>query len=75
MSTTISKYVEVKVDVDVELSDFESNDLIKELRDRKIEVPDSITVEKLYNAYVLKQHDRVDELLRELFYETIGRII
>jgi len=82
VSTTVSKYVDVEIDV--ELSDFDTEDLIEELEVRGINVPDedvigqksptNLQIEELYIAYTLKQTDKVDELLRELFYDTLGRI-
>jgi hypothetical protein len=67
-------YTEVEVDVD--LKDFETDDLIEELESRgECVVGDSKElVEEMYEAYKLGKHDRVDEMLKTLFYEVAGRI-
>lgn len=79
VSTTINAYV----DVDVELSEFDTDDLIEELEIRGITVSDEgmtekssteLQIEELYEAYTLNQKEKFDSLLRNLFYDIIGRI-
>ena len=61
------------VEVEVYLSDFDTDDLLDELKSRGVNVPEDERILDLYDAYVLKQ-ERFDKLLRDYFYETIGRI-
>ena len=66
-----------EVEVDVELSEFEDEDLIEELERRGMNPPSSVSeiIGQMHDAYTLKQKQRVDELLRELFYQGLGRIV
>jgi hypothetical protein len=68
--------VYTEVEVDVELTDFETDDLIDELERRgEAVVGDSKElVLEMYEAYQLGQHDKVDDMLNTLFYEIAGRI-
>jgi hypothetical protein len=68
--------VYTEVEVDVELDDFETDDLIEELERRgEFAGGDSKElVEEMYEAYKLGKHDQVDTMLKTLFYEVAGRI-
>jgi len=73
----VSVYKEVEVEID--MYDIDTADLIEELERRKIPVTDKdipvyTQLNDLYFAYSVGQQDRVDALLKELFYDTIGRI-
>jgi len=73
----VSVYKEVEVEIDI--YDIDTADLIEELERRKIPVMDEnnsvyTQLNDLYFAYSMGQQDRVDALLKELFYDTIGRI-
>lgn len=75
--------VDVEVEVDIDLKDFDADDLIEELESRGIKIPEDdyeyenkckdARILDLYEAYTLKQ-ERFDNLLRDYFYETIGRV-
>lgn len=62
------------VEVEIELGDLDSDDLLDELKSRGIRIPEDERILELYDAYVLKQ-EKFDKLLRDYFYETIGRIV
>ena len=69
--------ITTEVDVDVELSDFETDDLVEELARRNIPTPNDVAeiIEGLHTAYLLNQSYDVERLMRELFYKGIGRIV
>jgi len=67
--------VYTEVEVDVELSDFEDDDLLEEVERRGLKMSGSELLQQLHDAYILKQVDAVDRLLRELFHEELGRIV
>lgn len=77
----VTLWKEVEVEVEVDLSDFDTEDLISELEDRNVSWtgPNSSTageiIEKLHIAYTLKQTNQIDGLLRDLFYQALGRIV
>jgi len=70
-------------EIEIDLSIIDTCDLIEELESRG-EIcghaiidksnPLFFQIEAIYNAYNLNQDDKTDALLRELFYDTIGRI-
>lgn len=67
--------VYTEVEVDVSLSDFETDDLIEELESRGEVTGDSKElVEQMYDAYRAGRHDQVDVMLKTLFYDVAGRI-
>jgi hypothetical protein len=69
--TTI--FVNTEVEVEVDLDEISDDELLSELKSRGfMTMPGQI--QKLYEAYVLNQHSVVDQLLKDLFYETLGRI-
>ncbi len=63
-----------EVEMDVELSDFEDDDLLEEITSRGLNAASAGNVQEIYDAYILKQPEVVDRLLRDLFYDTLGRI-
>jgi hypothetical protein len=63
-----------EVEVDVELSDFEDDDLLEEVERRKLRVSSDL-IQQLHDAYILKQTDAVDRILRELFHDELGRLV
>jgi hypothetical protein len=65
-------YTEVEVDVD--LQDFETEDLVEELEARGIQGSHS-RLQELHDAYILNRHSEVDALLKQLIYESLGRIV
>ena len=70
----VTKFVEVEVEVD--LADFETDELIEELesRDEMIDMKYNIAsiVESIYN---LKRHNRsYDKEVNDLIYNVLGRI-
>jgi hypothetical protein len=68
---TISKYVDI--DVDVDLSDFADSDLIEELANRNISHGNiQELLETIYHKRRLSQN--FDKELDELIYSVIGRI-
>lgn len=68
---TISKYVDI--DVDVDLSDFADSDLIEELANRNISHGNvSELVETIYHKRRLSQD--FEKELSELIYSVIGRL-
>lgn len=71
-----TKYTEVEVDID--LDDFDDDELIDELERRNIQVsswedPDA-TKDLVYKMYEKKRlGQNIDEELREFFWRSIGR--
>lgn len=63
----------ITTEVEVNLSDLDTDDLLHELKSRGTYIPEHQHILDLYEAYTLKQ-ERFDKLLRDYFYETIGRI-
>jgi len=63
-----------EVEVDVELSEFEDDDLLEEVERRKLKVGSDL-IQQLHDAYILKQTDAVDRILRELFHDELGRLV
>ncbi len=70
--------VYTEVEVDVELSDFDDEDIIEEYDRRDLENrqrSDDDVISKLHYAYTQGQKDQVELLMRDLFYEKLGRIV
>ena len=67
---TISKYVDI--DVDVDLSDFEDEDLLEEISNRNLSYVNLELLETIYHKRRLSQN--FDKELDELIYSAIGRI-
>lgn len=66
----------VSVEVDIELDQIDTEDLVEELERRGVETDlgQNITedIRGMYDKYILGKS--IDEELRNLFYKTIGRI-
>jgi hypothetical protein len=65
-------------DVEPNLSDFSDKEIIKEFVDRGLQSFTKSRIHEdileLYEAYTFSQAERVDRILRQIFYEEIGRI-
>jgi hypothetical protein len=70
-------WVTTEVDVDVELSEIDTEDLLQELEGRGIQARESVAeiIENLHTAYILDRKQTVETLLRDLFYHGLGRIV
>ena len=73
------KTIYTEVEVDVDLSDFETDDLIEELESRSSLPPDgNINIKELVEKIWLKRrlgnHDYQDEL-DKLIYKILGKIV
>lgn len=67
--------VYTEVEVDVELSDFDTYDLIEELEKRGETIADHKEIlEEMYDAYRVGNREVIDRHLRDMFYEVLGRI-
>jgi hypothetical protein len=69
--------VYTEVEVDVSLSDFETDDLIEELESRgkfASNGDNEEIIEDMYNLFRAGKRDAIDEHLRTLFYNILGRI-
>jgi hypothetical protein len=69
--------VYTEVEVDVSLSDFETDDLIEELESRgkfANSGDNEEIIEDMYNLFRAGKRDAIDEHLRTLFYNILGRI-
>ena len=72
--------ITVNVDVDVELDDIDTQDLIDELNSRGHQLgfkenDNNELLEKIYQALVSNNHDQLIALSRDLVFNTIGRIV
>lgn len=61
-------------EIDVDLDDFDTNDLLEEIEKRDITFAgdNKLLIQKMYNAQQLGQD--IQPLLNELYWNTIGRI-
>jgi len=72
---TVTVTTEVDVDID-DILDRMSEDEIKEAFAKRLSgISDIGHVSELYEAYRLKQQDRFEQLLRNLFFNALGRIV
>lgn len=73
----MSGYITVNVDVDIELEDIDTDDLVEELDRRGVEtdlsgdLSDDIRL--MYEKYVLGKP--IDEELRNFFWKSIGKMV
>ena len=67
---TISKYVDI--DIDVDLSDFDDEELLEEISNRNLSYVNNELLETIYHKRRLSQN--FDKELDELIYSAIGRI-
>lgn len=61
------------VTVEVDLSEFDTEDLIKELRSRR--APSRADLRSIYEALKLGKKEEADRLLRQLIWNELGRIL
>lgn len=78
MERSVTVYKEVEVDV--YLSEIDTDDLIAELRSRDCQFIggggiDPVILDNLYEATVFGMKDKQQDLVKELVYQGIGRII
>lgn len=73
---SINKSVEVDVDIEIDLDEFSDEDLVEEMQRRNLSLAfhNDVVVE-LYWAYATKNKLLVEEKLKELFYEELGKIV
>jgi hypothetical protein len=66
---------DVEVEVDVELCDFEDEELLEELENRGITANENMRakIEKIWELRRNSEH--YDHILDELIYDTIGKVI
>ena len=71
----VSKTVYTDIEVDVDISDFETTDLIEELELRGIPIDDSMKemVDKIYQKKRLNQNYEPE--LNELIYSVLGKFV
>jgi len=71
----VSKTVYTDIEVDVDISDFETTDLIEELELRGIAIDDSMKemVNKIYQKKRLNQNYEPE--LNELIYSVLGKFV
>jgi len=71
----VSKTVYTDIEVDVDISDFETTDLIEELELRGIPINDSLKemVDKIYQKKRLNQNYEPE--LNELIYSVLGKFV
>lgn len=73
---TINKCIDVDIDVEVNMEDFTDEEIIEEVQLRDLAlIFHNDTVDQLYWAYTGKNQKLVDELIRELFYQELGKIV
>jgi hypothetical protein len=75
MSRTVS--VSAYVDVDVDLEDIDTDDLIEELQIRKVGIPDGNIedVTEMFYAFKLGRTDRAMELAKKIAQDHVGGIL
>ena len=68
-----------ELEIDVELHDFDDEDILDEFERRGLNIPSSddlgSPIYAMYHAYRAGRHDMVDQLLCEYFYTAIGKIV
>jgi len=72
-------YRTVEVDVDIDLADFDTEDLLSELRSRNLDDADmydiKYVVQKLYESKIVNRNEEFDRHLATLFDTILGRIL
>jgi len=72
MSIFVSKEVEIEVD----LEDFDDDELMDEIYRRNLLASNLvITINQISDAFVLKKHDQAMRILENLIYDVTGRIV
>lgn len=64
-------YIRTYVDVDIDMADIDTDDIIAHLQDEGYAVVDKTEIQALYEAKLLGND--LDPLLKEIVYKTIGR--
>ena len=75
MSRTVS--VHAYVDIDVDLEDIDTEDLVEELKSRNVDVPGggAEDVTEMFYAFKLGKTDRAIELAKKIACDHTGRIL
>jgi len=75
MSRTVS--VNAWVDVDVDMEDIETDDLIAELQHRNVSIPEGSIedVTEMFYAFKLGRNERAMELAKKIAQDHTGRIL
>jgi hypothetical protein len=75
MSRTVN--VNAWVDIDVDLEDIDTDDLIEELKQRNVGVPDGNVedVTEMFYAFKLGRNDKAIELAKKIAQDHVGRIL
>lgn len=75
MSRTVS--VNTWVDIDIDLEDIDTEDLVDELKHRNVGVPEGNIedVTEMFYAFKLGQTDRAIELAKKIAQDHTGRIL
>ena len=70
-------YTEVRVgdiEVEVELDDFDTDDLIIELESRGQTIVTKEDVQILYDLYTAHNKEQFDVVMKQFFYDNLGRV-
>lgn len=72
-----TKWIDVEVDID--LDDFSDEELLEEIKERKLEAnaryADNQYIRDMWYSYTMKNTEQFEDLLREFFWNTIGKTI
>lgn len=74
VSKSISRWIDIDLDVDVELADIPSAKLREELGKRDVPLADEFLIQLRQIWEDMRGHD-CPQSLRDLIYKTIGRIL
>jgi hypothetical protein len=78
MSRTITTNINIGwIDVEIDLEDIDTDDLIEELQRRNVGVPEGNieNVEEMFYAFKLGRSDRAMELAKKIAQDHTGRIL
>ena len=78
MSKTVTANINIGwIDVDIDLEDIDTDDLIDELRLRKVGVPEGNVddVLEMFYAFKLGKNERAMELAKKIACDNTGRIL
>ena len=71
---SVNVYKEIEVEVDIE--DFDDDELMDEIDRRKLYSSESvIAINQIADAFALKKHDQAMRMLENLIYDVTGRIV
>lgn len=68
-------FIRTEVEVEVDVSEFDTEELMDELESRKVAIFNTQLIQNLHDAYILNKTSEVDKLLKDLFYTVLGRIV